>query len=75
MQSHQSHDSQSEAQPKLHAQQILTYSVEQACAVSSLSRTTLFGLIRQNKLSVTRIGRRTLISATSLRALLGDTAQ
>ena len=48
----------------------IAYSVADACRVSSLGRTKLFALIRDKKLKVTRIGRRTLVQAQSLRQLV-----
>lgn len=50
----------------------LAYSIEQTCAVSSLKRSTVYALIRSRKLAVTHIGRRTLVLASSLRALIGE---
>ncbi len=52
------------------ANQKLAYSVREACHVSSLGRTTIFGLIETGRLRVTRIGGRTLIPADALRALI-----
>ncbi|WP_230461325.1 helix-turn-helix domain-containing protein [Sphingobium sp. CAP-1] len=48
----------------------LAYSVSEACRVSSLGRTRLYQLIGEGRLEVRRIGRRTLIPAASLRALI-----
>lgn len=50
----------------------IAYSVSQACAVTSLNRSLIYELIRSEKLAVTKVGRRTLILASSLRALLGE---
>lgn len=48
----------------------LAYSVNEACRVSSLGRTRLYQLIGEGRLEVRKIGKRTLIPATSLRALI-----
>lgn len=48
----------------------LAYSVGEACRVSSLGRTRLYQLIGEGRLEVRKIGRRTLIPAASLRALI-----
>lgn len=49
----------------------LAYSVSEACRVSSLGRTRLYQLISEGRLEVRKIGKRTLIPAASLRALIG----
>jgi excisionase family DNA binding protein len=48
----------------------LAYSINEACRVSSLGRTRLYQLIGEGKLDVRKIGKRTLIPAASLRALV-----
>lgn len=48
----------------------LAYSVSDACRVSSLGRTRLYQLIAEGRLEVRKIGKRTLIPAASLRALI-----
>ncbi|GGD61014.1 helix-turn-helix domain-containing protein [Erythrobacter arachoides] len=48
----------------------LAYSINEACRVSSLGRTQLYSLIKQRRLEVRKIGRRTLIPASSLRNLI-----
>lgn len=48
----------------------LAYSINEACHVSSLGRTRLYQLIGEGKLDVRKIGKRTLIPAASLRALI-----
>lgn len=48
----------------------LAYSIAEACRVSSLGRTRLYQLIGEGRLEVRKIGKRTLIPATSLRALI-----
>jgi excisionase family DNA binding protein len=49
----------------------LAYSIKEAARVSSLGRTRLYELINEGQLEITRIGRRTLISAASLKKLVG----
>lgn len=49
----------------------VAYSIKEACAASSLGRTTIYGHIAAGRLRVTRIGGRTVIPAESLRALVG----
>lgn len=48
----------------------LAYPVSEACRVSSLGRTRLYQLIAEGRLEVRKIGKRTLIPAASLRALI-----
>jgi len=48
----------------------LAYSVSEACKVSSIGRTYLYQLINEGRLEVRKIGKRTLITARSLRALI-----
>lgn len=48
----------------------LAYSVADACRVTSIGRTRLYALIAEGRLEVRKIGRRTLIPAASLRALI-----
>ncbi|MFN3991158.1 MAG: helix-turn-helix domain-containing protein [Erythrobacter sp.] len=48
----------------------LAYSVSDACRVSSIGRTRLYQLIGEGRLEARKIGRRTLIPAASLRALI-----
>lgn len=48
----------------------LAYSIAEACRVSSLGRTRLYGLIGEGRLQSRKIGKRTLIPAASLRALI-----
>ena len=48
----------------------LCYSINQAMEVSTFGRTRLYELINNGTLKVTRVGRRTLIDAASLRRLV-----
>jgi excisionase family DNA binding protein len=52
----------------------LAYSVRDACRVSSLGRTRLYQLIAEGRLEVRKIGKRTLIPAASLHALIDGRA-
>lgn len=49
----------------------LAYSIKEACAASSLGRTTIYGHIGAGRLRAIRIGGRTVIPADSLHALVG----
>ena len=48
----------------------LAYSIADACRVSSIGRTRLYQLISEGRLESRKLGRRTLIPASSLRALI-----
>ncbi len=52
----------------------LCYSIKDACHVSSIGRTRLYGLIAEGKLQARKVGKRTLIPADSLRALISGEA-
>lgn len=52
----------------------LAYSINEACRVSSLGRTRLYQLIGEGRLEARKIGKRTLIPASSLRALIAGQA-
>lgn len=49
----------------------LTYSIKQACEMSSLGRTSLYARIRSGEIQTTKVGRRTLIRAASMHDFLG----
>lgn len=53
-----------------HIPEPLAYSISDACRVTSIGRTRLYALIAEKRLEVRKIGRRTLITAASLRALI-----
>lgn len=55
--------------------QKLAYSIREACAVSSLGRTTIYNHIAAGRLRANRVGGRTLISVEALRALIAGEAQ
>lgn len=48
----------------------LAFSIREACAASSLGKTTLYTHINSGRLKAIRVGGRTLIPAESLHALL-----
>lgn len=48
----------------------LAYSIKEACAVSSLGRTSIWSHISAGRLRAVRVGGRTLIPAESLHALI-----
>lgn len=48
----------------------LAYTVADACRVSTLCKSQIYNLIRAGKLEARKLGRRTLIPAASLRALI-----
>ena len=52
----------------------LAYSIREACAASSLSRTTIYLNISKGRLKAVRIGGRTVIPAESLNALIAGDA-
>lgn len=52
----------------------LAYSIREACQATSLGRTRLYELIRENRLVARRIGGRTVIPAESLHALIAGEA-
>ena len=52
----------------------LAFSIREACAASSLGKTTLYTHINSGRLKAIRVGGRTLIPAESLHALLSGGA-
>lgn len=48
----------------------LAYSIADACRVSSIGKTRLYELINEGRLKTRKVGKRTLIPAASLRALI-----
>lgn len=48
----------------------LAYSIADAIRVSSIGKTRLYALIKEGRLEARKIGKRTLIPAASLRALI-----
>ncbi len=57
-----------------HELQPLAYSIADAARVSSIGRTRLYALISEGRLKARKIGKRTLIPAESLRALIAGEA-
>lgn len=55
---------------KQHPPAPLAYSIADACKITSIGRTRLYALIAEGRLEVRKIGRRTIIPASSLRALI-----
>ena len=49
---------------------VLAYSIKGACAATSLSRSRIYELLRDKKLESRKIGKRTVIPASSLHRLL-----
>ena len=49
---------------------ILAYAVEEAATALGISRTATFKLIKEHKLRVVKIGRRTLVPVTEVDALM-----
>lgn len=52
----------------------LAYSIKDACHATSLGRTRLYELINGGEIEVIKIGRRTLVTAASLRRLIKQEA-
>ena len=50
----------------------LAYSIKEACAASSLGRTSIYAHIRDGRLYAKRLGGRTIIPAESLIAFLAS---
>lgn len=48
----------------------LAYSIAAASKVSTIGKTRLYSLINEGRLKVTKIGKRTLVPAESLRRLI-----
>lgn len=51
----------------------LAYTVQEACAATGLSRSTIYNLIRAGDLTKVRVGGRTLLPACDLRRLFDPT--
>ncbi len=52
----------------------IAYSIREACAASSLGRTTLYAHISAGRLRAVRVGGRTIIPAEALHALIAGEA-
>ncbi|MBU6394096.1 MAG: helix-turn-helix domain-containing protein [Sphingomonadales bacterium] len=50
----------------------LTVSVSAAAKVLGLGRTSIYALIKQNRIETIKIGRRTLLTTSSLRRLINE---
>jgi excisionase family DNA binding protein len=53
----------------------LTYSIKEACEVSSLGRTTIYAHIKAGRLPCVKVGGRTLIPAAALEGLVYGTVR
>ena len=52
-------------------QSVLAFSIRDACAAIGIGRTKLYALINEGKLTAVKVGRRTLVTVASIKALLG----
>lgn len=52
----------------------LAYSINEAARILSLGRTSIYALIKEGRLETVKLGRRTLVKAVSIRALIGEGA-
>lgn len=52
----------------------LAYSINEACAATSLGRTSIYAYIASGRLRAVRVGGRTVIPADSLEALIAGEA-
>ena len=52
----------------------LAYSVAEACEATTIGKTGIYRLINEGRLETRKIGKRTLIPASSLRKLIGEAA-
>lgn len=52
----------------------LAYSIKDAIQVSSIGRTTLYGLISSGEIETVKIGKRRLVKAASLASFIGVAA-
>lgn len=50
----------------------LAYTIHDACRVSSIGRTKLYALVKEGRLEVRKIGRRTVVLAASLHRLVDE---
>jgi excisionase family DNA binding protein len=56
--------------PPAPIEQALAYSINDAARVSGLGRSSIYRLVHENKLQLRKVGTRSLITASSLRALI-----
>jgi excisionase family DNA binding protein len=47
-------------------------SINDACRLTGLGRTTLYALINAKRIETVKLGRRTLVKTSSLRRLMGE---
>ncbi len=50
----------------------LAYSIKEAIRISSIGKTRLYALIKEGRLTTTKVGKRTLVNAQSLKELVGS---
>lgn len=50
----------------------LLTSINAACETLNVGRTHLYSLINQNRLETVKLGRRTLVKVSSIKALIGE---
>ena len=53
---------------------VISYTINEACRVTGLGRTKIYGLILSGDLKLKKIGRRSLIPAESLHKLINEGA-
>ena len=58
--------------PERQTSPVIAYSINEACRVSSLGRTSLYALIAAGKLQIRKVGKRTLVLAESLQRLINE---
>jgi excisionase family DNA binding protein len=52
--------------------EVISTSISEAARALSIGRTTIYKLIREGRLEIVKIGRRTLVKANSIRKLVED---
>lgn len=57
-----------------HRHEPLAYSIAEACRTTSIGRTRLYELIKEGQVATVLVGRRRLVKADSIRALLAKAA-
>jgi excisionase family DNA binding protein len=57
----------------MHSIQPMLTSVKAACETLIVGRTSIYALIKSGRLDTVKLGRRTLVKVSSIRALIGET--